>query len=131
MAKTVCIIDDDDLVRAHMGHTLRAEGFLVMEAETAREGLKMVAEQLPDVVLIDLIMPDRDGIETIAELRRRWPQMPIVAISGGGRVGPSLYLELAASLGASACLSKPLRVDLFKQAIGEIDQPPGSDIPPE
>jgi CheY-like chemotaxis protein len=121
MAKTVCIIDDDELVRAHMGHKLRAEGFLVLEAETAKRGLEIVAEHAPDVVLIDMIMPDRDGVETITELRRAWPQIPIVAISGGGRVGPSLYLELARSLGAAACLSKPLCVEQFKQAIGGLD----------
>ncbi|HTI68023.1 MAG TPA: response regulator [Caulobacteraceae bacterium] len=127
MATTVCIIDDDDLARARMGQMLQAEGFLVLEAENARLGLQIVTEQAPDVVLIDLIMPDQDGIEAIAEFRRRWPEMPIVAISGGGRIGPSLYLELARGLGATACLSKPLSMDLFKEAIGLDDQADASN----
>lgn len=117
MARTVCIIDDDELARAHMSHVLEAEGFVVMEAETAKRGLDIVAEHNPDIVLIDLIMPDKDGLETIAEVRRRWPEVLIVAISGGGRIGPSIYLELARGLGATACLSKPLSMDLFKQAL--------------
>jgi CheY-like chemotaxis protein len=113
----VCIIDDDELTRAHMARTLEAEGFAVVEAQTAKQGLELVAESEPDVVLVDLIMPDQDGLETIGALRRRWPDMPIIAISGGGRIGPSLYLELAARLGATACLSKPLSVEQFRQAV--------------
>jgi CheY-like chemotaxis protein len=120
MSKVVCLIDDDDLARAHMARVLEAEDFTVLEADDARRGLEIVEANQPDVVLIDLIMPERDGIETIGEIRRRWPQLPIVAISGGGRLGPSLYLELAESLGASACLSKPLDMAQFKRAIAPL-----------
>ena len=130
MATTVCLIDDDELARAHMSHMLEAEGFTVYEAATARHGLEIVAERHPEVVLIDLIMPDQDGLETIAALRRQWPQMRIVAISGGGRVGPVLYLDLARKLGASACLPKPLSIDLFKHVLMLENQAQASNATP-
>jgi DNA-binding response OmpR family regulator len=117
MATTVCIIDDDELVCAQMAFVLRTAGFEVFEASSAKQGLQIVADVGPDVVLIDMIMPDRDGVETMAELRFRWPAMPIVAISGGGQIGPSIYLELARGLGARACLSKPLSIEAFKAAM--------------
>ncbi len=117
MATTVCIIDDDELVCSQMAFVLRVAGFEVFEAYGARQGLQIVADVGPDVVLIDMIMPDQDGIETMVELRRGWPDTPIVAISGGGQIGPSVYLELARGLGAAACLSKPLSVEAFKAAV--------------
>lgn len=127
MSKVICVIDDDELTRAAMARALEAERFSVVEAANAREGLQIVADQRPDVVLVDLIMPEKDGIETIGEMRRRWPDLPIVAISGGGLVGPSLYLDLARGLGATACLSKPLDMALFKQAIAEPARPRDTD----
>lgn len=117
MARTVCIIDDDELVCAQMAFVLRTAGFEVFEASSARQGLQIVADVRPDIVLIDMIMPDKDGLETITEMRRRWPDTPIVAISGGGQIGPSIYLELARGLGARACLSKPLSAEAFKAAV--------------
>jgi len=101
-----------------MARMLESDGFTVFEAENAQGGLSFLAATTPDVVLVDLIMPDKDGIETIAEIRQKWPDVQVVAISGGGRVGPSLYLNLAQKLGASACLTKPLVIAAFREAIG-------------
>lgn len=117
MATTVCIIDDDELMCAQMALVLRTAGFDVYEASSARQGLQIVADVRPDAVLIDMIMPDQDGVETMVDLRRRWPDLPIVAISGGGQIGASIYLELARALGALGCLSKPLCVETFKQIL--------------
>lgn len=117
MAATVCIIDDDELVRAQMAETLREGGLEVHEAGGAREGLALIDRVAPDVALVDMIMPDQDGIETLTALKRDHPDLPVFAISGGGQIGASLYLEMARTLGAAACLCKPLSLEDFEAAM--------------
>jgi CheY-like chemotaxis protein len=117
MPATVCIIDDDELVLAQMARTLREGGLEVHEAPTAREGLALIDQIDPDVALLDMIMPEQDGIETLTALRRAHPDLPVFAISGGGQIGASIYLELARTLGAAACLSKPLSLEDFEAAM--------------
>ena len=107
----VVVIDDDELIRGHVAALLEPKGFQVFEAAHAEDGLALIAENRPGVVLVDMIMPDKDGVELIAEIRRRWSDLRVVAISAGGRIGPSLYLEIASRMGADACLSKPLTLE--------------------
>jgi len=116
--RCVCVIDDDDLIRAHVVAMLQPQGFEVLDAGDAKTGLKLIAARRPDVALIDLIMPDMDGVELIAEIRRRWPDLRIVAMSAGGRIGPELYLDIAEKMGANACLSKPLTLPELTRALG-------------
>jgi CheY-like chemotaxis protein len=119
MALRVCIIDDDDLSRAHVAQTLATAGCSVSEAPNARRGLDLIAASPPDVALVDLIMPDMDGMEAIAEIRSRWPAVRVVAMSGGGRIGPGPFLEVALRVGACACLTKPLDLASFLAAVAE------------
>jgi CheY-like chemotaxis protein len=107
-SRRICVIDDDELVREHVSALLGSEGYQVTEAADARAGLVLIDQTRPQAVLVDIIMPDKDGVELIAEIRRRWPSLKVVAMSGGGRVGPSLYLQIAEKMGADACLKKPL-----------------------
>lgn len=113
----VCVIDDDDLIRDHIAALLEPNGYEVLAAPSARAGLAMIAERDPDVVLVDIIMPDKDGVELIAEIRRRWPDLRVVAMSAGGQVGPSLYLQIAQTMGAHACLTKPLSLTELTTAL--------------
>ncbi|HEY3890247.1 MAG TPA: response regulator [Caulobacteraceae bacterium] len=117
MAKLVCIIDDDELVRAKIGQDLRALGFDAVEVADSRDLLQLLAERPVDAVVVDLVMPDKDGVELIAEIRRGWPKVRIVAISGGGRIGPNLYLKIARQMGADACLTKPVRAAALADAL--------------
>ncbi|HEY5008947.1 MAG TPA: response regulator, partial [Caulobacteraceae bacterium] len=94
MAKLVCIIDDDELVRAKIALDLRGLGFETVEVEDSRNLPKLLSERPVDAVVVDLVMPEKDGVELIAEIRRGWPKVRIVAISGGGRIGPNLYLKI-------------------------------------
>lgn len=113
----VCVIDDDDLIRDHVTALLEPNGFEVFAASNAKTGLAIIADNEPDVVLVDIIMPDKDGVEVIAEIRRRWPDLRVVAMSAGGQVGPSLYLQIAQTMGAHACLTKPLTLTALTEAL--------------
>lgn len=103
----ILVIDDDASVREVVSEMLRLEGHEVTIAENGREATTMLAERDFDLVITDLIMPEKEGIETISEIRRTDSRIPIVAISGGGRLGPGDYLETARYIGADATLAKP------------------------
>ena len=90
-----------------MSEMLRLEGHEVTVAENGKEAVHHVLNQFFDLVITDLIMPEKEGLETIADIRRQTSEMPIIAISGGGRVGPNDYLETARFIGANATLAKP------------------------
>jgi DNA-binding response OmpR family regulator len=118
MAKLVCIIDDDDLVRTKIALDLRAMGFETIEVDDSREVPNVLRTQPVDAVVVDIVMPDKDGVEVIAEVRKGWPDIRVIAMSAGGRVGPALYLEIARQMGASACLEKPVAPERLRAALG-------------
>jgi DNA-binding response OmpR family regulator len=99
---TVCVVDDDDLVRATMCGALEEAGFRVFEAAGGIEGLKKIEAEKPTVVVLDILMPDREGIDIVLEVTRRSPETLILAVSGAQD-----YLELALQLGAHDALAKP------------------------
>jgi DNA-binding response OmpR family regulator len=118
MARLVCIVDDDDLVRAKLSLDLKAMGFDTIEIEDSREVRKILTTHPVDTVVVDIVMPEKDGVELISEIREGWPHVRIVAVSAGGRVGPKLYLELARQMGANVCLPKPVEAEQLRAAIG-------------
>ena len=119
VTKTVCVIEDDELVRSRLADMLRAGGHNVFEAESADRGIDLIRMEKADVAVVDILMPDRDGLEAIGQLRRTRPDLRIVAISGGGRVGPQIYLDLAKQIGADASLTKPIdQADLERAVDG-------------
>lgn len=79
------------------------------DAKDGEAGLHTIESMSPTMIVTDIVMPNREGIETIREAKRRFPEIPIIAISGGGRLGPEGFLELAVKLGADDCLAKPFR----------------------
>jgi CheY-like chemotaxis protein len=117
MSKLVCIIDDDELVRAKISQDLKALGFETVEVDDSRTLPKLLSERPVDAVVVDLVMPEKDGVELISEIRRGWPNVRIVAISGGGRIGPNLYLKIARQMGAAACLTKPVSAVALADAL--------------
>lgn len=112
----VLLIDDDAEVRSPLATWLSRHGHEVVEAGNGLEGLALLEDGGIDVVVTDIIMPDMEGIETILRIRKRWPEMPVVAISGGGSGEPSQALRPASRLGAHATLRKPFR----PAALGEL-----------
>ena len=101
------MIDDDDTVRRSLFIVLQGAGYAITEAANGRKGLELARAEKFDIIITDLLMPDIDGLETIKELRKLAPDTKIIAMSGGGRVGPSTYLAMAEKFGAAVTLCKP------------------------
>lgn len=104
---TILVIDDEPRMLRVIGEMLKSAGHSVLEATSGDQGIAMIAERSIDLVITDIIMPDKEGIETITEIKQDYPDLPIVAISGGSLKGAGSYLETAAALGACATLEKP------------------------
>jgi DNA-binding response OmpR family regulator len=104
---SVLFVDDEQPIRDLFGRALIAAGIECDGAADGNKALFKLGQRRYDAVVIDIIMPDREGVETIVEIRKRWPETFIIAISGGGRVGAQDFLNLAAVLGADRTLTKP------------------------
>lgn len=113
----ILVIDDDTSIRGTVRRILERAGHEVREAEDGGTGLDEVERTVPDLVIIDLIMPGKEGIETILELRERHPDLPVLAMSGGGRVDPTGPLGDAEVFGADASLAKPFSVERLQQTV--------------
>jgi CheY-like chemotaxis protein len=103
----ILIIDDDPSIRQMICRMLEREGYEVDTAANGREGVQKYRANPPDVVITDIIMPEQEGIETIRQLKADNQNCRIIAISGGGRIGPTDYLNMAKLLGATQTISKP------------------------
>jgi len=103
----VLVIDDDSLVRDNIVRILERQGYQVLVASDGVRGLRMFRSEQPDLVITDVIMPEKDGIETIREIRGDCPDAKIIAISGGGRIGNVDFLKVAEKVGASEIIAKP------------------------
>ncbi|TVP75223.1 MAG: response regulator [Gemmatimonadales bacterium] len=115
----ILLIDDDPALRGTLRKVMERKGHVVREAEDGERGLREAGASLPDLVITDLLMPEKEGIETIMELQDRWPELPIIAISGaGGEAGGPL--EDAALFGARAVLSKPFSLDEFLATVDRV-----------
>jgi DNA-binding NtrC family response regulator len=116
----ILVIEDDNSFRNVLVQMLEKAGFEVTQAENGNQAIKHCGEINPDLVLTDIIMPDKEGLETIQELLCICPDMKIIAMSGGGRFGPNSYLPLAAKLGAKKTLQKPFMREELLAAINEV-----------
>jgi DNA-binding response OmpR family regulator len=101
----ILVIDDDAQLRRLLGRVLKGAGYTVHEAKSGREGIDLFGRTHPALVITDLVMPDKEGIETIRELRQTAPTVPILAISGSDN--HPIYLHAATRLGATEALDKP------------------------
>jgi len=118
MARILLIEDDDDL-RTVIAQAISAAGHEVLQAADGRQGLDIFHAAKFDLVLTDLVMPGKEGVETIIELRRENPTLKIIAMSGG-MPRSNFYLDLAAHLGAQRTLAKPFMPTELLKAIEEL-----------
>ena len=116
----ILVIDDDYQIRTMLREYLEFEGYEVKEATDGISGLAILKEFPIDLAIVDLIMPNKEGLETISEIRRDFQGLKVIAISGGGRIGPSSYLPMAQSFGANRTFAKPFELDEMVMAIREL-----------
>ena len=114
------IIDDDEDIRAALAAWLLRKGYAVETAGDGKEGLETLARGGFDLVVTDIIMPDKEGIETILQIRRDHPDLPVIAMSGGGRTEAADLLRPASHLGANATLTKPFRASELAALIEQL-----------
>jgi DNA-binding response OmpR family regulator len=119
MAK-ILVIDDDRMVRETLKIILTAAGHEVVLTEDGNKGLRAFSEFTPDLVITDILMPEKEGMETIRDLRGLRPDVPIIAISGGGRVGNMSFLRVAERFGANRTITKPFEPDHVVATIAEL-----------
>ncbi|HEX4111751.1 MAG TPA: response regulator [Stellaceae bacterium] len=110
----ILVIDDQDMVRFTVRRMLASKGHEVIEAATAGAGIALCRERRPALVMTDMIMPDKAGADTIAELRRSGGAGKILAMSGGAD------LEAATQLGADAVLEKPFRAETLFETVTKL-----------
>lgn len=113
----ILVVDDDAAVRGTLRTLLQRAGYETVEASDGRAGSRMLDGV--DLVITDLLMPDVDGVDLLGMIRKETHPVPVIAISGGGRVDPRSYLEVAKALGAYATLSKPFDLDLMLATVRE------------
>lgn len=118
MARIV-LVDDTDLIREALQIVLERAGHHVVTAASGLGIEGVVAQHKADLVITDMLMPGRDGVETVMALRRRHPGLRIIAMSGGGTRG-NMDLEMSRKLGVSATLSKPFEPEELVTCVAEI-----------
>jgi len=118
--KRILVIDDDKQIREMLREILQREGYEVEDAENGKDALAIQQSRPCDLIITDLIMPEQDGVETIMEFIQRDPNAKIIAISGGGRIGPRDYLEMAEALGAKKTFYKPFKRQEILAAVKEL-----------
>jgi CheY-like chemotaxis protein len=121
---TILIADDDPTLRAIGAELLSGEGYRVLEAADGDEALQVIEAEPIDLLILDMLMPNKDGLETIMELRRRDSAVRILAISGGGSMDVDTLLKPALIFGADRTLSKPLPISTFADIVAEMLRSP-------
>ncbi|MCP4548167.1 MAG: response regulator [bacterium] len=104
----IMIVDDDIMIRKMLRITFEDEGFDVEEAPDGEIAIKLFDQAPVDLIIMDLIMPHKDGIETICDIQYKHPSVKIIAISGGIRNSPGSFLTVAERIGACRSFKKPV-----------------------
>ncbi|MCP4350757.1 MAG: response regulator [Desulfobacterales bacterium] len=104
----ILIVDDENEIRDMLRQMFEREGFEVVEAPDGKEALKIFRQEQTDLVITDIIMPEQEGLETIIKLRKEFPEVKIIAMSGGGIIEPEPYLNMAEKVGALRTFTKPV-----------------------
>ena len=118
--KKILVIDDEPMVRSYLRTMLEREGYEVKEAANGEEGVQLFHSFSPQLIITDMVMPGKDGIEVIMELRKVDTSVKIMAISGGGYITADKYLALAKALDIDACFQKPLDPQMIISTVKDL-----------
>jgi len=118
--KRVLVVEDDEMVRALLRSMLETAGYEVEELPNGVNASRLQEQNPFDVVILDILMPEKDGFEIIQEFKIKWPSLPMIAISGGGVYSPNDCLRLAKSFGAHRNFVKPVEREELLTAIEEL-----------
>lgn len=118
--KSVLVVDDDPLITMLLRSVFERAGYQVREASNGKDAMRLYRKSPTDLVIMDLVMPEKEGIETIIELRQDFPDARIFAITGGLKGHADVLLNAAEDLGAIRKFKKPLNADEILQAAQEV-----------
>jgi DNA-binding response OmpR family regulator len=122
-ASHILVIDDDGDLRVLMQEVLGAEGYTVSVAADGQQGIELQRKQPASLLITDIFMPEKEGIETIRDFREEFPNVPIIAMSGGGMLKRRSWLFTAKALGATVILQKPFRIsDLLRSVTAVLNR---------
>ncbi len=114
----VLVVEDDDIFRTAMEEMLKRDGHRVRSANNGVAALSLVDLQAPELIITDILMPEKDGIELITELSQRESRIPIIAVSGGRRaISQDFNLQSARLMGVKVTLPKPFTREQLREAI--------------
>jgi len=116
----IIVVDDETPIRSLLREILERAGYQVLEAADGNKALKILQDNPVDLVITDIIMPEKEGIGTIIDLRQAFPDVKIIAMSGGGHIAAENYLTLAQKLGAHRTLNKPFHKTEMLAAVEEL-----------
>ena len=116
----ILVIDDVDQVRHMLRELLERAGYEVLEATNGEEALLVYRNEPTDLIISDMMMPEKDGLDTIVEIRKEFPSARIIAMTGGGYIGPDGYLDAAKKYGALRTFTKPIDPEKMLRTIKEI-----------
>lgn len=115
---SILVVDDEDQIRRLIRETLEQAGYQVTEARDGKEALTQCRQAQADLIIMDILMPDQDGLETTSRLRREFPDVKVIAITGGSEmVGTLNFLDVAKMLGAHRTLQKPFEMKALLDAV--------------
>ncbi len=121
-SKRILVIDDEATALSLMQKILEGEGYEVFLAANGQEGVEFFTYEPCDLVITDMVMPVKDGLKTILELREIAPDLPVIAISGGGAISKERYLAVAGYLNNVTTIAKPFPIELIINTVAELLQ---------
>ncbi len=113
----ILFVDDDQALAESCGELLDTFGYATKLAYNGLQAIELLNKSSFDLVITDILMPDKEGLELIIEIQQKFPTLPVVAISGGGKIGADNYLNMAVKLGCKAALPKPFTAQQLDDAI--------------
>ncbi len=116
----ILIVDDDPQMLRLLTDVVELDNHDVLLAQDGAMAVEYFQHNIPDLMITDILMPNKEGLELISEIREKFPKLKIIAYSGGGSADPESYLEFAKGMGADRVFSKPMPLVELRQEIKEL-----------